>query len=213
MEKCLNCGKEVKQGEKYCSECGADLSASGLSGGRKNFGRDIIIILGGLAVVIAGYFLVVRKPDEKSTGFKHPEVTGMNMADSPDFDKIIADLPKNYDSLVVLGNGYMDHGIYPLAIECYRRALDIDSTDPNVLIDYGACRYAIGEDEPAIEQFEKALAIDSNHAIGYFNMGIVYRSLGNREKALQYWGKVVELQPGTLLADTAKFYIDNYKPE
>ena len=174
---------------------------------KSTFGRDTILIIAVIIVFAAGYFIFQEKPEQKSTGFKHPDVPGMTMGDSPEMDKFIADLPQNYSELIGLGNNYMDQGIYALAIECYQRALAIDSTDPNVLIDLGACFHAVGGGEKAIGLFEKALLINPNHVIGHFNSGIVYRELGNYEMAKRHWEKVIELTPGTPMADSSQSYI------
>jgi tetratricopeptide (TPR) repeat protein len=175
---------------------------------KSTYGRDTILIVAVIVVFAAGYFIFQEKPvEEKSTGFKHPDIPGMTMGDSPEMDKFIADLPQNYSELIGLGNNYMDQGIYALAIECYQRALAIDSTDPNVLIDLGACFHAVGGGEKAIGLFEKALVINPNHVIGHFNSGIVYRELGNYEMAKRHWEKVIELTPGTPMADSSQSYI------
>jgi len=173
------------------------------------YGRDTILIIGVLIVFAAAYFIFQNDPEQKSTGFEHPDVPGMTMGDTPEMDKFIADLPENYNDLIGLGNDYMDKGMYALAIECYQRGIAIDSTDPNVLIDLGACYHAVGGSEKAIGFFEQALIMNPNHIIGHFNSGIVYRQIGNNEMAKRHWGKVIELNPGTPMADTAQSYINH----
>jgi len=176
---------------------------------KSNYGRDTILIVAVLVVFAAAYFVFQEKPEPKSTGFKHPEVPGMTMGDTPEMEKFMAELPQDYDELIGLGNNYMDQGMYALAIECYQRGLAIDSTDPNVIIDLGACYHAVGGSQKAIEFFEKALAIKPDHLIGHFNTGIVYRQLGNNEMAKRHWEKVIALDPGTPMADTAQSYINH----
>ncbi len=174
---------------------------------KSTYKRDTILIIGVIIVFAAGYFIFQEKPVKKSTGFEHPDMAGMTAGSLPDMEKFIAELPQNYDQLVKMGNNYMDQGMYTLAIECYQRSLDIDSTDPNVLIDLGACLHAAGSAEKAIGFFEKALIINPSHLIGHFNSGIVYNQLGNFEMAKKHWEKVIELEPGTNMADTARALI------
>lgn len=176
---------------------------------KSTYGRDTILIIAVIVVFVAAYFIFQDKPEQKSTGFEHPEVPGMTLGSTPEMDKIISELPNDYTELVELGNNYMDQGMYALAIECYQRGLAIDSTDPNVIIDLGACYHAAGSGEKAIGLFEKALAIKPDHVIGHFNSGIVYRQLGNFEMAKRHWEKVIELDPGTPLADTSQGFIDH----
>ena len=160
---------------------------------KSTYGRDTLLIIGVIVVFVAAYFIFKKDPEQKSTGFKHPEVSGFTMGSTPEMDKFIAEL----------------QGMYAMAIECYQRGRSIDSTDPNVIIDLGACYHAVGGSEKALGLFEKALAIKPDHVIGHFNAGIVYRQLGNNEMAVRYWEKVIELQPGTPLADTARTLIDH----
>ena len=179
-----------------------------MAASKKKIGRDIIIIAVVLAVAVTGYFVLSQKPRMAKTGFQHPDIPGIDMSVTPEMEQIISELPDDYEALVKLGNDYMDHGVYALAIECYQRAIDIDSSSADVLIDLGVCRYAVGEGEKAIELFEKALAMKPDQIIGYFNMGIVYKSLGNTDKAVQYWKKIIELEPDSPMADTVRGYID-----
>jgi len=213
MKKCQFCGNELNADDKFCPKCGhsQDPEAEKVAS-KGNFVRDFLIILAAVVIVVAAYMLFSSKPEpvQNATGFKHPEIPGMDMGMPPDLESAVAALPKTYDELIAAGNHYMDNGVYALAVKAYERALAIDSTDPNLMIDLGACYYSVNQDEKAISLFEKALRIDPDHVIGHFNMGIVYRNLGNKEKAIEHWKRVQELQPGTPLADTAISYIANY---
>ncbi|MCP4706082.1 MAG: tetratricopeptide repeat protein, partial [candidate division Zixibacteria bacterium] len=171
--------------------------------------RDTILIVAVIVIFAAAYFVFQKEPEQKSTGFEHPDVAGMTMGGTPEMEKLIAELPKDYDGLIKFGNNYMDQGMYTLAIECYQRGCAIDSTNPDVLIDLGACYHAVGGGEKAIEYFEKALTLNPNHIIGHFNSGIVYRTLGNKEMAVRHWQKVVELDQETPMADSARSYIEH----
>lgn len=176
---------------------------------KSTYGRDTILIIGVIVVFAAAYFIFQEKPEPRATGFEHPDVPGMTMGATPDMEKLIAELPQDYKSLIGLGNNYMDQGMYGIAIECYQRGLAIDSTDPNVLVDLGACYHAAGSGEKAIGLFQKALTIKPDHVIGHFNLGIVYRQLGNFEMAKKHWEKVIELDPGTPMADTSQGFINH----
>jgi tetratricopeptide (TPR) repeat protein len=162
-----------------------------------------------LIVFGAGFLIFSKKPVSAEREFTHPDIPGMPPGQSPDMEKILATLPGDYDELVNLGNHYMDNGIYALAIECYRRALAIDSTDPNVMVDLGACSHAVGNLAEAIAFFKKALQLDPDHAIAHFNLGIAYTGLGEMNEARKHWKKYVEIAPESPLADTVRKYIEN----
>jgi tetratricopeptide (TPR) repeat protein len=123
-------------------------------------------------------------------------------------DKLLSNLPEDYNELIKLGNNFMDNRHFPVAMECYRRALAIDSTNPNVICDLGACLHAMSDFKSAAEMFEKAIRMDSGHAIAYLNLGIVYRSMNNHEKAKLIWKKLMALYPDEVIADTAGKYIE-----
>ena len=203
-EKCPKCGSEIKATDKYCTSCGY----SGTDNRTSGRGRNIAIIIAVMVIFAAGYFIFAKKPEKRGKGFKHPEIEGITMEMAPDMAQVLATLPDDYEGLVQKGNQYMDDRLYPLAIECYQRALAIDSSDANVLIDLGACRHAEGEYETAIALFRKALEIDPGHAVGHFNLGIAYSSINNMDSTRKYWMRYVELSPGTPMADTVRHFLE-----
>jgi tetratricopeptide (TPR) repeat protein len=209
---CPKCGNPVLPGNTFCSGCGTDLPTAprtGASEGNRTK-RDLIIAGGLLAIMVAGYFIFfpAREPlTGNDSEFQHPQISGMTSETAPDFQKIMDGLPKAYDSLVQMGNHFMDNQVYPMAIECYRRALNLKSDNPDVITDLGVCLYSSGDGQKAIDQFEKAVTLNPAHAAAYFNMGIVYRELNNMEKAKAAWRKFLELAPHSPMADTIKNFL------
>ena len=203
-DKCPKCGNDINSTEKYCSGCGYSENAAQKSG----HGKNITIIFAAIIISAAGYFIFAKGPETKGKGFKHPDIEGITMEPMPDMEQALANLPDDYEGLVQKGNEYMDDRLYPLAIECYRRALAIDSTDANVIIDLGACRHAEGEYETAIALFRRALEIEPEHAVGHFNLGIAYSSIDNMDSTRKYWSRYVELSPQSPLADTIRHFLE-----
>jgi len=209
---CPSCGAKVTPGSKFCSGCGAqfDTTWKEKSPARKNPLRDTLLLVGGLVVLVAAYLIFgpkAKKPEpmpQSQEQFEHPPIQGMPQVASTDMDQIIASLPNNYDSLVQMGNHFMDNQVFPLAIECYGRAIKLQATDPNVITDLGACYFYLEKDDSAIQMFEKALALNPNHPIAHFNLGIVYRGMGNFDKAREYWNRFIQLDPKSPIVDTVK---------
>lgn len=203
---------EMEKG--FCPACGNEFTLNDIVKRKSNL-RDIIIIFAALTVLFIGYLFLSRSPKlpepsqdmNVSEDFKHPAISGMPADMEAEYDRIIANLPDRYDSLVQLGNHFMDIQIFPLAIECYQRAIEFDSINPDVLTDLGASYHAMGQVNKAIAMFEKAIALKPNHPIALFNLGISYRGQDNLEKAKYYWKKYLEVAPDSPLADTVKKYL------
>jgi len=223
---CPKCGRKSPAGTKFCSDCGAPLaSASGKPQAQpaksgRNLVRDIAVIAGVLIVVAIAYFLF-RTPSntpvttptatsetpakDQSLPQGHPPIMDMN--GKPMTAGFLDSLPKDYNSLVSLGNNNMDHSNFAVAAECYRRALAIDGSSADVRTDYGACLHNIGLPDRAIEEFRKAIAQAPTHAIARFNLGIVYKSLNQMDSAKVYWKKYLELDPNGPASAAAKQYL------
>jgi len=206
-KQCDSCGNEIKTGSAYCPACGSDLSGNG---GKASAGKspvyDYLFIFGFLLIFAVVFFI---GKDRRAVGGQ-PSNESMNpAANAGDFAEMSANLPDDYDKLVALGNKLMDNRHYAVAVECYRRALAIDSTDPDVVCDLGSCLHATGDFDGAINMFEKAIALDSLHAVAYFNLGIVYRAINNKSKAAYYWEKLISMYPDKDLSDSARRYIEH----
>jgi len=154
--------------------------------------RDNLIIIVVLVVVAGGYFLT-RKPWSQPTQSNHgvrSSVSSMGDAMSN-----IGELPEDYESLVAMGNQYMDQSNFPMAAECYRRALDMDGSSLDVRTDYGACLHGMGLLERAREQFAIVLTQEESHPIANFNMGIVFYNMELNDSARFYWNKFLMVEP------------------
>jgi tetratricopeptide (TPR) repeat protein len=211
---CPSCGGPVKPESNFCPACGTALSGSKKSDNsrKSTFSTQFLILIGIIVVAAAAYLIFVpqrlSQPQKAAEeDFRHPQIPGMPAGTQAEFDKIVANLPKTYDSLVELGNHFMDNQVFPLAIECYARAINLNSTDANIHTDLGACYHSTGKNQEAIDSFEKAISLDPKHAIAHFNLGIVYRGMNDKEKARFYWNKFLELNPKSPLVDSVRAYL------
>ena len=104
----------------------------------------------------------------------------------------IASLPTEFEPLVSMGNALMDQGQFAMAVECYRRALQLHPQAADVLVDLGSCQHALGQFQEAIANFKKGLEYDPAHKIAKFNLGIAYADLGDSAQARQWWQQLVD---------------------
>lgn len=211
--KCSGCGSATEPGAKFCPECGIKLvgkkqvdkqkhSATRSVAGNQNRLKDIAIIVAVLAVVAIGFF-----------GFKEPSVPpqpplagpegheGMSMEEMM---AAIPNIPQDYEGLVAMGNQNMDEANFPLAAECYKRALAINADAEDIRVDFGACLHGMGLAERAIEEFMLVIADNPDHGVANFNLGIVYFGLGQNDSAKVYWQKYLAIEPVGQAADAAR---------
>jgi len=90
-------------------------------------------------------------------------------------------------------------GTLDLAIEAYRKALEIQPDFPDALTNLGNIYYHQGELEKAKECYHKSLSLDPNHIAANFNMGNLLEERGRLLQAIFYYEKALSKDP--LFAD------------
>lgn len=206
---CSKCGAQMPGNAKFCPECGASVSGPATGSTVKGTGlRDLLIIAGTLVAVAVGYFLIREKPEPPAR--PQEDVQSQAMGNDPADPHrgmsmaMLDSLPQDLTTLVSTGNQYMDAQNFPIAAECYKRALLLDSTLPDVRVDYGACLHGMGLTQRAIDEFKKAIVFKPDHAIAHFNLGIVYREQQMNDSARVYWTKCLKIDPQGQTADAAR---------
>jgi len=165
--------------------------------------RDIVVVFSVLAAMTAIYLWWMNS----STASQVPSgqaMSGDSMFETDHEMSQIEGLPESLDSLVTMGNMQMDVRNYPMAAECYRRALILDSSMIAVRVDFGACLHGMGLAARAAEEFQRAIGEDPDHVIAHFNMGITYLDLLKPDSARVYFEKCLSLSPEGQLAENAR---------
>lgn len=169
--------------------------------------KDSLTIAGILLLIVIAYFAyqmsqATDKHVHNEEAF-HPELAGGNMDAAM---ASMANLPEDYETLVQMGNQFMDNQNFAVAAEVYKRALEKKDVN-DVRVDFGACLNGMGLALRAIEEFQKVLAVDPTHGIATFNVGIVYSSQQQPDSARLYFERYLELDPHGSAAPTAKAYL------
>lgn len=228
---CPQCGVTADKSAKFCAECGTPLGQPGAksgksdsSKGKSNATRDLLIVVGVLAVVAVGYFVLAERPappapPQQQMGQQQPGgQAGQGTADPHAGDSvsmaILDSVPNDYKTLVQTAYHYHDEGgrtgnaqNFAIAAELYRRALAIDGKDLNVRVDYGAVLHGMGLPQRALEEFGVVLKEAPRHPIANFNMGIVHHDVGNADSAKVYFKKYLEIEPNGTAAQGARQFL------
>jgi cytochrome c-type biogenesis protein CcmH/NrfG len=110
-------------------------------------------------------------------------------------DKIKKD-PKDFDSLVELGNVNFDQKNYDDAIKLYKQALSVRPDALNVRTDMGTAMFYQNKFDDAIATFQETLKQDPNNAQALFNLGVaMLHGKNDPKRAVEYWEKLVETNP------------------
>jgi tetratricopeptide (TPR) repeat protein len=79
-------------------------------------------------------------------------------------------------------------------IDAYERALRVDSSKPEALLNCGTLYYEDGNFQKAADCFRRAVALDAQNALAHFNLGSVLDEAGDLEAARQHLRQAVRLR-------------------
>jgi tetratricopeptide (TPR) repeat protein len=120
--------------------------------------------------------------------------------------------PKDFDTVVKLGNLYYDGQAYPQAIEYYEKALALQPDNADVRTDLGTAYWFTGNADKAIASFEKVLAVRPNNAPTLFNLGIVrWKGKKDPKGAIVAWERLLQTNPDYPQKDQVKMLIEDAK--
>ena len=93
------------------------------------------------------------------------------------------------------GNAYSNNKEYEKALEAYKRAAGINSSQAGAYLGCGNAHQRMGEYEKALEAYAKALELDPEYVYAYNGRGNAYKALGEYEKAMSDYDRALELDP------------------
>jgi len=114
----------------------------------------------------------------------------------------------------VSGDIYYGEGDLIRAVKEYRKGLEIDGTNINLLNSLGETYARMNNPKKARPFFEKILQLDPKHYMALFNIGITYLTTGDDEEAIKYFERTLsvsrrrpkENQLNDLLLQLSKLY-------
>jgi len=92
-------------------------------------------------------------------------------------------------------NIYARRGRYEMAFADYRRALELDPTNPLIPYNLGNAYLDSGQPSQAEEAFTQALTLDTSFAFAHLNRGVARERQGNVAGADEDFRRTLELDP------------------
>ena len=114
--------------------------------------------------------------------------------------EINREMKRNEDEFTAMqwnekGYKYNNQGDYRQAIECLRKAIELDPQYAWPWNNMGYAYNELGDYNKAIEYCQKAIELDPKFARPWNNMGYAYDDLGDYNKAIECYRKAIELDP------------------
>ena len=123
-------------------------------------------------------------------------VAPVDMARVQELTSKIKQNPKDFDSIVELGNMNFDQKNYDDAIKLYKKALEIRPEALNVRTDMGTAMFYQNRFDEAIAEFQETLKSDPKNAQALFNLGVaMLHGKNDPKRALEYWEQLVATNP------------------
>jgi len=130
-------------------------------------------------------------------GELNPQQTSemVNEAAQPLLDSLKQN-PRDFDTLVKVGNLYYDSKLYPESIKYYEHALKLRPENSDVRTDMGTAYWYTGNPDQAIAEFNRALKYNATHPGTLFNMGVVkWQGKMDPAGAVQAWEQLLQTNP------------------
>ena len=93
------------------------------------------------------------------------------------------------------GNAYSNNKEYEKALEAYKRAAGINSSQAGAYLGCGNAHQRMEEYETVLEAYDRALELDPEYVYAYNGRGNTYKALGEYEKAMSDYDRALELDP------------------
>jgi tetratricopeptide (TPR) repeat protein len=102
---------------------------------------------------------------------------------------------QEWERLKRRGLGLVKEGRLQEAVDCLRRALDVNPNAADVLNNLGVALAELGKPEEALSAFQKVLAIHPDSLDGHGNLGLTYMRQGQLDAAARHFREVIKRKP------------------
>ncbi|MHA2231963.1 MAG: tetratricopeptide repeat protein [Candidatus Hodarchaeales archaeon] len=114
------------------------------------------------------------------------------------YEKIVADDPNNFEAWNRLAIANMLANQRKLAIECWRRALELKPKEPDVLNNLGTALLEDGVVHEALALYRKAVAIAPEYIKAWQNLGEAFLGQKKFKEAIEAFQEGLRSEPGSV---------------
>ncbi|AFJ01346.1 TPR repeat protein [Methylophaga frappieri] len=125
--------------------------------------------------------------------FKHAETEAR---------QLVKKYPKAFVGYNLLGNAFAAQNQTKLAVNAFRKAIEIDSTIPEMHFNIAILLTQIGRIDEAISAYRKTIRLNSQLTDAHYNLGHALQSQGQYAEAVKAYQDAIRQQPGFFEAIT-----------
>ncbi len=161
--------------------------------------------------LMTAYFVTIGGPTKESdkqhgTADVQQQITQYKAA--------LASNPNDLQSLIALGDLYLNTNNVRDAYQTFQRAVKVDPNNTHVLNDLGSIYQQIGNYDQALASYEKAYRLDPSHSSSLLSAAMIYsRHKEDKARALQLLEEFLGSNPEPQQAANAKQEIVRIKQE
>ena len=183
-------------------------------GGKVNL--VLVALLAAAIVIIVQQTGITNRESASSQGAASGMPSGMStfaQIDQARVDELKAQIdadPSNTAARQQLAELYLDAALYQDAIEQLDQVLQITPDDLDALLAIGVAEFNLSQDEQAEQHWLRATQVAPAQAEPWYNLGFLYmaQTPPDYDKVEQAWGRVIELDPDSELAATARAHLE-----
>ena len=183
-------------------------------GGKVNL--VLVALLAAAIVIIVQQTGITNRESASSQGAASGMPSGMStfaQIDQARVDELKAQIdadPSDAAARQQLAELYLDAALYQDAIEQLDQVLQITPDDLDALLAIGVAEFNLSQDEQAEQHWLRATQVAPAQAEPWYNLGFLYmaQTPPDYDKVEQAWGRVIELDPDSELAATARAHLE-----
>ncbi len=169
-------------------------------------------------VVLGGIFVggqVLSGGDDTPAVEQPGQLADIDMERVAELMALVEQDPTNAEATFELGEIFFLGGEWQAGIDWFTKLLELDPSNVHALTDVGTAHFNLGQYEEAKVAWITAKDIDPNDEQVHYNLGFLYANVEpvDYAAALAEWQAVVELAPGSDLANTAQVHLDSLAAE
>lgn len=176
----------------------------------------LVALLVAAIVIIVQQTGITNRESASSQGAASGMPSGMSTfarIDQARVDELKAQIdadPSNTAARQQLAELYLDAALYQDAIEQLDQVLQITPDDLDALLAIGVAEFNLSQDEQAEQHWLRATQVAPAQAEPWYNLGFLYmaQTPPDYDKVEQAWGRVIELDPDSELAATARAHLE-----